>query len=91
MIFALAVCAKFNLKQCVKMVADAYSAVSLICTDGLKLLMLVKFYTEASSILHDQGNLLTVTSNRHNIVIKSFFQDIYLMLLKVLAMVYVKL
>lgn len=54
----MAVCAKFNLKQCEKMVADAYAAVPLICTDGLKLLMFVKFYNLAAEILYDLGKLL---------------------------------
>lgn len=57
MIFALAVCARFNLKQCVQMVADAYKAVSIICTDGLKLLMFVKFCNTANKILKDEGNM----------------------------------
>ncbi|VVC29540.1 TROVE domain [Cinara cedri] len=43
LIFVLAVCTRFNLEQCEKMVSDAYAAVSLICTNGLKLLMFVKF------------------------------------------------
>jgi len=38
------------------MVADAYAAVSLICTDGLKLLMFVKFCDMAKDILYDLGN-----------------------------------
>jgi len=38
------------------MVADAYAAVSLICTDGLKLLMFVKFCDIAKDILHEDGN-----------------------------------
>jgi len=37
------------------MVADAYAAVLPICTDGLKLLMFVKFCTIANNILFDQG------------------------------------
>jgi len=37
------------------MVADAYAAVSTICTDGLKLLMFVKFIETAANILFDQG------------------------------------
>lgn len=37
------------------MVADAYAAVSSICTDGLKLLMFVKFSSDAKSILHNEG------------------------------------
>jgi len=49
------VCAKFNLKPCEKMVSDAYAAVSTICTDGLKLLMFVKFCKIADNILFDQG------------------------------------
>lgn len=87
----LAVCAKLNLEQCVQMVADAYSAVPLICTDGLKLLMFVKFITVAISILHDQGNILTITTSKRNVIIKSSFQAIYLMLLKVLTINFVKL
>ncbi|XP_060851709.1 uncharacterized protein LOC132930067 [Rhopalosiphum padi] len=64
LIFALAVCAKFNLKSCIKMVTDAYKAITEICTDGLKLLMFVKFCTIANKILFDQG-FLTNTSNSH--------------------------
>uniref|UniRef100_A0A2H8U049 SS-A/Ro ribonucleoprotein n=1 Tax=Melanaphis sacchari TaxID=742174 RepID=A0A2H8U049_9HEMI len=64
LIFTLAVCAKFNLKQCIKMVTDAYAAVSTICTDGLKLLMFVKFCSVANNILFDQG-FLTSKSNSH--------------------------
>jgi len=51
LIFALAVCAGFGLKQCEKMVADAHAAVLTVCSDGLKLLMFVKFYKTAISIL----------------------------------------
>lgn len=40
------------------MVIDAYAAVPYICTDGLKLLMFVKFCSIASNILYDQGNFL---------------------------------
>ncbi|XP_029345221.1 60 kDa SS-A/Ro ribonucleoprotein isoform X2 [Acyrthosiphon pisum] len=64
LIFALAVCARFNLEPCVKMVADAYAAVSTICTDGLKLLMFVKFIKIADNILFDQG-FITIMSNGH--------------------------
>lgn len=45
------------------MVIDAYAAVPLICTDGLKLLMFVKFCNVASSILHDQGILIFLNLN----------------------------
>lgn len=38
------------------MVADAYAAVSSICTDGLKLLMFVKFCRDVNVILHNEGN-----------------------------------
>lgn len=64
LIFALAVCAKFNLEPCKKMVTDAYAAVSTICTDGLKLLMFVRFCTKANNILFDQG-FIANTSNSH--------------------------
>jgi len=37
------------------MVTDAYAAVSTVCTDGLKLLMFVRFCTKANNILFDQG------------------------------------
>lgn len=57
MIFTLAVCSRFNLKECVQMVSDAYKAVSKICTDGLKLLMFVKFCNIANQILKDEGNI----------------------------------
>lgn len=39
------------------MVTDAYNAVTVICTDGLKLLMYVKFCTDVNTILFDEGNL----------------------------------
>ncbi|XP_029348648.1 60 kDa SS-A/Ro ribonucleoprotein-like [Acyrthosiphon pisum] len=64
LIFTLAVCARFNLKPCKKMVADAYAAVSTICTDGLKLLMFVKFIKTADNMLFDQG-FITTSSNGH--------------------------
>lgn len=38
------------------MVIDAYRAVSFVCTDGLKLLMFVKFCQEANIILLNEGN-----------------------------------
>lgn len=56
MIYTLAICAKFNLGPCSKMVSDAYDAVTAICTDGLRLLMFVHFCHKASSILHNEGN-----------------------------------
>ncbi|VVC32718.1 TROVE domain [Cinara cedri] len=62
LIFALAICAKFNKTQCVKMVADAYAAVSLICTDGLKLLMFVKFCQDVNTILYEKGYIPYKTS-----------------------------
>lgn len=54
----LAVCAGFNLKQCVKMVSDAYAAVSIVCTDGLKLLMFSKFYKTATRFLYKEGKFI---------------------------------
>lgn len=51
----LAVCAGFNLKQCMKMVTDAYAAVSIVCTDGLKLLMFSKFYKTATRFIYKEG------------------------------------
>lgn len=55
LIFVLAICAGFNLKQCVKMVTDAYAAVSIVCTDGLKLLMFSKFYKTAKLLIYKEG------------------------------------
>lgn len=57
MIFALAVCTRFSSEQCVQMVFDACRAIPIICTDGLKLLMLVKYCYIADGILKDEGNL----------------------------------
>lgn len=55
MIFSLAICARFNLEQCLKMVSDAYEAIPEICTNGLKLLMFVKFCKKVNTILHNEG------------------------------------
>lgn len=69
MIFTLAVCTRFNLESCKKMVSDAYAAVSSICTDGLKLLMFVKFCSDAKSILHDEGKFVyTFLMHNNNIL-----------------------
>lgn len=43
------------------MAVDAYAAVSLICTDGLKLLMFTKFCEDAKSILYDEGNIFFIS------------------------------
>lgn len=50
-------CAKFNLIQCQQMVSDAYNAVLSICTNGLKLLMFLKFCHDVNIILYNEGNL----------------------------------
>ncbi|VVC28670.1 Hypothetical protein CINCED_3A009897 [Cinara cedri] len=55
LIFTLAVCTKFNMTQCAKMVADANAAVSIICTDGLKFLMFIKFCQDINIILYEKG------------------------------------
>jgi len=49
------------------MITDAYAAVSFICTDGLKLLMFVKFCKEVRSILQTEGNfvLLYLINNNY--------------------------
>lgn len=49
------------------MITDAYAAVSFICTDGLKLLMFVKFCKEVRIILHTEGNfvLLYLINNNY--------------------------
>lgn len=39
------------------MVAAAYKAVPIICTDGLKMLMFVQFCNIAKVILHERGIL----------------------------------
>jgi len=49
------VCAGFDLKPCRKMVADALAAALTVCSDGLKLLMFVKFYKTAISFLYKEG------------------------------------
>lgn len=40
------------------MVSDAYEALPEICTNGLKLLMFVKFCKKVNNILHDEGTFL---------------------------------
>jgi len=45
------------------MIADAYAAVLLICTDGLKLLMFVNFCIKAKNILHAEGYLPNKSSS----------------------------
>lgn len=40
------------------MVSDAYEALPEICTNGLKLLMFVKFCKKVNTILHDEGTFL---------------------------------
>lgn len=54
LIYILAVCTRFHNNE--KMVTDAYQAFPSICTDGLKLLMFVKFCKQVNFILHEEGN-----------------------------------
>lgn len=72
----MAVCTKFNMTQWVKMVGDAYAAVSLICTDGLKLLMFIKFCQDVNIILYEKGNYFKY--NNTNTVIYNIYSAIQL-------------
>lgn len=56
LILSLAICAKLTLNvNCVKMVQDAFDALSIVCTNGLQLLMFVHFCKIVGQILHQQG------------------------------------
>ncbi|XP_050523905.1 uncharacterized protein LOC126895752 [Daktulosphaira vitifoliae] len=63
LIFSLAICAKLTLNiNCVKMVQDAYDAVSIVCINGLQLLMFVHFCKIVGQILYEQGFLQNKSS-----------------------------
>lgn len=58
--YLLAVCSKFKIHQYRQMVTDAYAAINIICTDGLKLLMFYRFCNSAAKILYTQGKFFLV-------------------------------
>jgi len=45
------------------MVTDAYAAIPLICSDGLKLLMFAKFCRNARNILYSEGDFFRLIDN----------------------------